>query len=45
MDSIKNADYCILVAEPTTFGAHNLEMVYDLLVLFENLGVVLNKTL
>lgn len=46
MDSIKDADYCILVAEPTIFGAHNLEMVYDLVELFEKpFGVVLNKTL
>ena len=46
MDSIKDADYCILVAEPTTFGAHNLNMVYELVTLFKKpFGVVLNKTL
>lgn len=44
MDSIKDADYCILVAEPTLFGAHNLEMVYELVELFDKpYGVVLNK--
>lgn len=46
MESIKDADYCILVAEPTTFGAHNLEMVHDLVKLFEKPhGVILNKDL
>ena len=44
MESIKNADYCILVAEPTLFGTHNLNMVYDLVKLFNKPhGVVLNK--
>lgn len=44
MDSIKDADYCILVAEPTLFGAHNLSMVYELVKLFNKPhGVVLNK--
>ncbi len=46
MESIKDADYCILVAEPTLFGAHNLKMVYDLVRLFNKpFGVVLNKCL
>ena len=35
MESIKDADYCILVAEPTLFGVHNLNMVYQLVKLFE----------
>lgn len=44
MESIKDADYCILVAEPTLFGSHNLNMVYELVKLFEKpYGVVLNK--
>ena len=44
MDSIKDADYCILVAEPTLFGVHNLNMVYELVKLFNKpCGVVLNK--
>ncbi len=46
MESIKDADYCILVAEPTVFGVHNLSMVYELLRLFKKPhGVVLNKCL
>ncbi|SCP98357.1 nucleotide-binding protein [Anaerobium acetethylicum] len=44
MESIKEADYCILVAEPTLFGAHNLNMVHELVELFDKpYGVVLNK--
>lgn len=44
MESIKSADYCILVAEPTIFGVHNLKMVYELVKLFgKKFGVVLNK--
>ncbi len=46
LESIKDVDYCILVAEPTLFGVHNLEMVYDLVNLFNKpFGVVLNKVL
>ncbi|GAB6156391.1 ATP-binding protein [Desulfosporosinus burensis] len=46
MESIKDADYCILVAEPTLFGVHNLTMVYELVRLFDKPhGVVLNKCL
>lgn len=46
MESIKGADYCILVAEPTLFGVHNLNMVYELVKLFDKpYGVVLNKCL
>lgn len=46
MESIKDADYCILVAEPTLFGVHNLNMVYELVTLFRKpFGVVLNKCL
>lgn len=46
MESIKDADYCVLVAEPTIFGAHNLNMVYELVKLFNKPhGVVLNKSL
>lgn len=44
MESVKEADYCLLVAEPTVFGAHNLEMVHELVsVLDKPFGVVLNK--
>lgn len=46
MESIKDADYCILVAEPTIFGVHNLNMVCELVKLFNKpFGVVLNKCL
>ena len=46
MESIKNADYCVLVAEPTLFGVHNLKMVCDLVDVFHKPhGVVLNKCL
>lgn len=44
MDSIKDADYCVLVAEPTVFGVHNVRMVYELVKLLNKpFGVVLNK--
>mgnify|MGYP001202556755 FL=1 len=46
MESIKDADYCVLVAEPTLFGVHNLNMVFELVKLFNKpFGVVLNKCL
>lgn len=46
MESIRDADYCILVAEPTVFGLHNLKMVYELVKLFHKPhGVVINKAL
>lgn len=46
MESIKDADYCILVAEPTLFGVHNFNMVYELVTLFNKPhGAVLNKCL
>jgi MinD superfamily P-loop ATPase len=46
MESIRDADYCILVAEPTLFGVHNLNMVYELVKLFSKPhGVILNKYL
>ena len=44
MESIKDADYCVLVAEPTLFGTHNLKMVHELMKGFKKpFGVVLNK--
>lgn len=46
MESIREADYCVLVAEPTLFGVHNLAMVHELVKLFKKpYGVVLNKCL
>jgi MinD superfamily P-loop ATPase len=44
MASIKDADYCLLVAEPTIFGLHNLKMVYELTKVFEKKsGILINK--
>ncbi len=46
MESIKKADYCLLVAEPTLFGVHNFQMVYDLVKQFKKpFGAVLNKSI
>lgn len=46
MESIKDVDFCVLVAEPTVFGVHNLGMVYELVKLFHKPhGVILNKCL
>ncbi len=44
MASIQQADYCLLVAEPTTFGRDNLRMVHELVRVFQKpAGLVLNK--
>jgi len=44
MESISDADFCVLVAEPTIFGAHNLRMVHELVCRSDKpFGVVLNK--
>ncbi|ADU26149.1 4Fe-4S binding protein [Ethanoligenens harbinense] len=44
MESIVNADYCLLVAEPTRFGLHNLSLVTQLVQLFQKqCGIVVNK--
>ncbi len=44
MESILDADYCVLVAEPTVFGVHNLAMVHELVQIFNKPhGVILNK--
>ena len=46
MESISVADFCVLVAEPTIFGAHNLRMVHELVCRSnKQFGVVLNKCL
>lgn len=45
VESIKDADYCLFVAEPTAFGFHNFQMVYELAALLgKPCGVILNKT-
>ena len=44
MEVVRDADYCILVAEPSIFGLHNLKMVYELANKFEKkIGLVINK--
>jgi MinD superfamily P-loop ATPase len=44
METVSVSDYCILVAEPTIFGVHNLNMVWELVTLMgKPCGVVLNK--
>ncbi|MCD8121013.1 MAG: 4Fe-4S binding protein [Clostridiales bacterium] len=44
MESIMDADYCVLVVEPTAFGFHNFQMVYELASLLKKkCGVVINK--
>ena len=46
VESVKDADVCLLVAEPTIFGAHNFEMVAELAdVLQKPCGVIINKAL
>lgn len=43
-ESIGDADYCILVAEPTSFGFHNFKMVYELVnLLGKKCGIIINK--
>ncbi len=44
MESAEAADYCILVAEPTAFGLHNVKMVHELAVILgKPCGVIINK--
>lgn len=44
MEAVREADLCILVAEPTAFGLHNLQMVYELTkVLGKPCGLIINK--
>ncbi len=44
MESASDADYCILVAEPTAFGFHNFRMVHELVTLLgRTCGVIINK--
>ena len=46
MESLNEADYCVLVAEPTIFGRHNLMMVVELVQrMGKPFGVLLNKCL
>jgi MinD superfamily P-loop ATPase len=46
MESIKDADFCLLVAEPTIFGVHNLAMVHELVCrMGKPHAAILNKCL
>ena len=46
MECVRHADLCVLVAEPTLYGAHNLEMAHELcLALGRPCVAVLNKCL
>lgn len=46
MESIKDADYCVLVTEPTLLSVHNLSMIHELARLLNKpCGVVINKYL
>ena len=43
-ESIQNADFCLLVAEPTAFGFHNFQMVEELVRLHKKpCGVIIEK--
>ncbi len=44
MEAIEDADYCIIVGEPTLFGLANFKMVHELLNKFSmKFGVIINK--
>lgn len=46
MESIKDADFCVLVAEPTIFGLENLKMVVELVKIYhKKAGIVINKSM
>ena len=43
-ESVSASDYCVLVAEPTAFGLHNLQMVVEMVRLLKKpCGIVINK--
>ncbi|MBU4249902.1 MAG: 4Fe-4S binding protein [Actinobacteria bacterium] len=44
LETARAADYCLLVAEPTRFGVHNVAMIHQLTVAVDRpCGVVINK--
>lgn len=44
MESVMDADFCLLIVEPTTFGFHNFKMVHELVTLLDKkCGVLINK--
>ena len=45
VESVRDADYCILVTEPTPFGLHDLKLSVEVLQFLEiPFGVVINKS-
>ena len=43
-ECIRDSDFCVLVAEPTIFGVHNLAMVHELVTLWKKpCGIIINK--
>lgn len=43
-ECVKEADYCLIVAEPSVYGTHNLRMAHDLVKFFgKPCGAVVNK--
>lgn len=44
LECVSASDYCVLVAEPTAFGLHNLQMVVEMVQLLKRrCGVAINK--
>jgi len=44
IESIEDADFCVIATEPTIFGLHNFKMVQELvMILGKPYGVVINK--
>ncbi len=44
METVMDVDYCALVTEPTAFGFHDVQMVYELVTLLgKPCGMILNK--
>ena len=44
MESVKDADVCLLVVEPSAFGFHNFKMVYELVTLLKKpCMIIINK--
>lgn len=40
----RHADYCLIVAEPSLYGTHNLQMVHEMIIALDKpCGVVMNK--
>ena len=44
LECVSAADFCVLVAEPTAFGLHNLQMIVDMARLLNKpYGIVINR--